>query len=108
MGGESFRNLGILKEKGGSTVVEIRIVALVAGLFRCQGCWIVDLETGSEMMMPSLFNVFVHKKLNNALEDDANTTEFNDMDPHLIETHAFKDDTSNVISNKHLDQISVI
>mmetsp|Transcript_314 Transcript_314/g.414 ORF Transcript_314/g.414 Transcript_314/m.414 type:complete len:426 (-) Transcript_314:43-1320(-) len=59
--GSSFKNLGEVPPSGGSCVVSIRLVALVAGLFRAQGCCIVDLTSGREMPQPPLFNVFVEK-----------------------------------------------
>ena len=75
--GPSFQNIGILNASGASTTVEITLVALVAGLFRCTGCWVVDLETGLEIMMPSLFNVFVHKHLHLPDTDTDTNTEQN-------------------------------
>eukprot|EP00978_Attheya_sp_CCMP212_P043163 scaffold277097_cov47-Attheya_sp.AAC.1 len=61
--GPSFKNLGEIPPAGGSTVLGIRLVALVAGLFRAQGCCMVDLTSGREIPQPPLFNVFVEKPL---------------------------------------------
>jgi len=61
--GKSFKNLGEIPPSGGSTVVGIRLLALVAGLLRVQGCCIVDLEAGQEIPQPPLFNVFVGQTL---------------------------------------------
>lgn len=57
--GPSFINLGELPSSGGSTIIGVRLVALVSGLLRIQGCCIVDLTTGQETPQPPLFNVFV-------------------------------------------------
>mmetsp|Transcript_5460 Transcript_5460/g.8318 ORF Transcript_5460/g.8318 Transcript_5460/m.8318 type:complete len:479 (+) Transcript_5460:139-1575(+) len=57
--GPSFVNLGELPSSGGSTIVGVRLVALVSGLMRIQGCCIVDLTTGKEIPQPPLFNAFV-------------------------------------------------
>ena len=57
--GRSFKNLGEVPPSGGSSVVEIRVVALVAGMFYVQGCSVVDLMSGREVAQPPLFNVFV-------------------------------------------------
>mmetsp|Transcript_36819 Transcript_36819/g.44386 ORF Transcript_36819/g.44386 Transcript_36819/m.44386 type:complete len:495 (+) Transcript_36819:156-1640(+) len=59
--GPSFKNLGNVSSAGGSCVVGVRLVALVAGLFRAQGCVIVDLSSGREIAQPPLFSVFVEK-----------------------------------------------
>lgn len=59
--GPSFKNLGEVSPSGGSCVMGIRLVALVAGLFRAQGCCIVDLTSGKEIPQPPLFSVFVEK-----------------------------------------------
>ena len=59
--GESYQNLGIVKEKGGSIIIQMKILALVAGFFRFQGCFVVDLDSGLEVTMPSLFSLFVEK-----------------------------------------------
>lgn len=60
--GPSFKNLGEVPPSGGSSVVGVRLVALVAGLFRVQGCCVVDLTSGREIAQPALFNVFVEKR----------------------------------------------
>eukprot|EP00591_Stephanopyxis_turris_P012617 CAMPEP_0195508432 /NCGR_PEP_ID=MMETSP0794_2-20130614/1638_1 /TAXON_ID=515487 /ORGANISM="Stephanopyxis turris, Strain CCMP 815" /LENGTH=461 /DNA_ID=CAMNT_0040635385 /DNA_START=51 /DNA_END=1436 /DNA_ORIENTATION=- len=62
--GPSFINLGEISPSGGSSVVGVRLVPLVAGLFRTQGCFIVDLTSGKEIPQPPLFHVFVSKKEN--------------------------------------------
>lgn len=59
--GSSSTNLGLVQPSGGSSVVRVNLVPLVAGLFRVQGCWIVDLITGREIEQPPLFHVFVQK-----------------------------------------------
>lgn len=57
--GTSFKNLGELPGSGGSIVVGVRMIALVGGLLRVQGCCVVDLGTGLEISQPPLFHVFV-------------------------------------------------
>ena len=57
--GKSFKNLGEVPANGGSVVESIRLLPLVAGLLRVQGCCIVDLTSGKEIAQPPLFNVFV-------------------------------------------------
>ena len=57
--GKSYRNLGEIAPSGGSTVVGVRLLALVAGLLRVQGCCVSEIETGREIVQPPLFNVFV-------------------------------------------------
>lgn len=57
--GQSFMNLGEIPPSGGSCNIEVRLVALVAGLFCVRGCFIVDLTSGREIQQPSLFNVFI-------------------------------------------------
>lgn len=66
--GRSFKNLGEVPPSGGSSVVDIRVVALVTGLFFVQGCSVVDLTTGREVPQPPLFNVFVERKDSISLE----------------------------------------
>ena len=60
--GPSFKNLGEIPPGGGSSVVGVRLVALVAGLFRVQGCCVVDLTSGREIPQPPLFNAFVERQ----------------------------------------------
>lgn len=57
--GLSYQNLGEIPGSGGSCIVEVRLIALVAGLLRVQGCCMVELTTGQEIPQPPLFNVFV-------------------------------------------------
>jgi hypothetical protein len=57
--GASFITLGEVPATGGSCTIDVRLVALVAGLFTVQGCYIVDLITGMEIPQPALFDVFV-------------------------------------------------
>jgi hypothetical protein len=57
--GPSFVSLGEVPPSGGSCTIDVRLVALVAGLFSVQGCFIVDLSTGMELQQPALFDVFV-------------------------------------------------
>jgi len=66
--GLSFKNLGEVSPSGGSSVVDVRVVALVTGLFYVQGCSVVDLTTGREVAQPPLFNVFVERRDGNRLE----------------------------------------
>lgn len=58
--GPSFISLGEVPQSGGSCTIDVRLVALVAGLFSVQGCFIVDLSTGMELQQPALFDVFVN------------------------------------------------
>ncbi|KAL7472625.1 hypothetical protein ACHAXS_012987 [Conticribra weissflogii] len=57
--GSSFVTLGEVPPRGGSCTAEVRLVALVAGLFEVKGFYAVDLSTGMEVEQPSLFDVFV-------------------------------------------------
>jgi hypothetical protein len=57
--GPSFITLGEIPPSGGSCTIDVNFVALVAGLFLVQGCYIVDMTTGMEIQQPALFNVFV-------------------------------------------------
>jgi len=57
--GKSFKNLGELPGNGGSAVFGVRLIGLVGGLLRVQGCCVVDLGTGLEIAQPPLFNVFI-------------------------------------------------
>jgi hypothetical protein len=61
--GTSFKNLGEIAPNGGSTVVEAKLIALVAGLLRVQGCCILDQSTGQEIPQPPLFNVYVESTM---------------------------------------------
>ena len=58
--GPSFISLGEVPSAGGSCAIDVRLVALVAGLFSVEGCFIVDLSTGMELQQPALFDVFVN------------------------------------------------
>ncbi len=68
--GPSFISLGEVPPLGGSCTIDVRLVALVAGLFSVQGCFIVDLSTGMELQQPALFNVFV--SIPDEVEEDFN------------------------------------
>lgn len=57
--GPSFITLGEIPPSGGSCTIDVNFIALVAGLFSVQGCYIVDMTTGMEIQQPALFNVFV-------------------------------------------------
>jgi hypothetical protein len=57
--GPSYISLGELPPSGGSCTVDVRFVALVAGLFAVQGCYIVDLLSGMELQQPALFDVCI-------------------------------------------------
>jgi len=57
--GSSYVGLGEVAPSGGSCTVDVRLVALVAGLFSVRGCYIVDLLSGVELSQPALFDVFV-------------------------------------------------
>lgn len=57
--GPSFITLGEIPPSGGSCTIDVNFIALVAGLFTVQGCYIVDMTTGMEIQQPALFNVFV-------------------------------------------------
>ena len=57
--GPSYISLGEVPPSGGSCTMDVRFVALVAGFFAIQGCYVVDLSTGMELQQPALFNVFV-------------------------------------------------
>jgi len=62
--GASFRNLGEIRQCGGSCVVSMKIIAFEgAGFFKCQGCSIVDVNSGREIIQPSLFSVFVEQRV---------------------------------------------
>jgi len=51
--GPSYISLGELPPSGGSCTMDVRFVALVAGLFAVQGCYIVDLLSGMELQQPA-------------------------------------------------------
>lgn len=57
--GPCFKNLGEIKANGGSTVTLMHFLPLKAGLMRVEGCAVVDLASGREMVQPPLFHVFV-------------------------------------------------
>jgi hypothetical protein len=60
--GQSFKNLGEVPPNGGSCIMGVRFVALVAGLLGVQGCYVVDLATAQEVPQPPLFSVFVQSE----------------------------------------------
>lgn len=66
--GSSFMGLGEVPPSGGSCAVDVRLVALVAGMFSVGGCYIVDLSSGMELKQPPLFDVFV-KLPNDEIEE---------------------------------------
>ena len=57
--GQSFRNLGEIPPNGGSVVSEIRLIAMVPGLYFVGGCFVVDLNSGMEIQQPNLLSIFV-------------------------------------------------
>ena len=57
--GPSFISVGEVPSMGGSCTIDLRLVALVGGLFSVKGCYIVDLLSGKELKQPPLFDVFV-------------------------------------------------
>jgi len=59
--GKSYRNLGEVAPDGGSVVAGIKLLPLVGGLLRVQGCCVVDLRSGKEIPQPPLCNIFVEK-----------------------------------------------
>ncbi len=69
--GPSYISLGEVPPSGGSCTMDVRFVALVAGFFAIQGCYIVDLVTGVELQQPALFNVFVTLPVEDAEEKKA-------------------------------------
>lgn len=60
--GPSFQNLGEVKSSGGSTVALVHFLPLQAGLHRVEGCTVVDLASGREVLQPPLFTVFVENE----------------------------------------------
>lgn len=59
--GKSYKNLGEVAPNGASVVTCMRLLPLVGGLLRVQGCCVVDLRSGKEIPQPPLCNVFVEK-----------------------------------------------
>ena len=59
--GPSFQNLGEIQASGGSTVASVQVLPLKAGLMRLDGCTVVDLSSGREIVQPPLFSVFVEE-----------------------------------------------
>lgn len=57
--GQSFITLGEIPSSGGSCTIDVNFIALAAGLFSVQGCYVVDMTTGMEIKQPALFNAFV-------------------------------------------------
>jgi len=57
--GKSFLNVGEIPPRGGSAVAFVKLLAMVGGLLRVQGCCVVDLHTGNEIPQPPLFQTFV-------------------------------------------------
>ena len=57
--GPSFKNIEEIPGSGGTTTVEVRFIALSAGILQLRGCCVVDLATGLAIPQPPLFNTFV-------------------------------------------------
>lgn len=57
--GKSFINVGEVGGYGGSSVTQVQLVPLMSGLCQVTGCYVVDLNSGKEIGMPPLFDVFV-------------------------------------------------
>jgi hypothetical protein len=60
--GKSFINVGEVGGYGGSSVTQVQLVPLMSGLCQVTGCYVVDLNSGKEIGMPPLFDVFVQCK----------------------------------------------
>ena len=60
--GRSCLNLGDVNPSGGSRVVTVRMVAMVAGLLSARGCSVLDVTNGREIVQPPLFSCFVERK----------------------------------------------
>mmetsp|Transcript_22335 Transcript_22335/g.25405 ORF Transcript_22335/g.25405 Transcript_22335/m.25405 type:complete len:457 (+) Transcript_22335:63-1433(+) len=59
--GKSYKNLGEVAAGGGSVVAPMKLLPLVGGLLRVQGCCVVDLRSGKEIPQPPLCNIFVEQ-----------------------------------------------
>ena len=57
--GTSRTTLGEVPPNGGSKVASVRFLPLAAGLYKCEGCCVVDIVTQREIPMPALFQTFV-------------------------------------------------
>ena len=60
--GPSFKTVGNVPPNGGSTVVSVRFLPLAAGLLRVQGCCVVDLASGNEILQPPLFQTYIEQE----------------------------------------------
>ena len=60
--GKSFINVGEVGGYGGSAVTQVQMLPLMAGLCQVTGCYVVDLNSGKEVCMPPMFDVFVEPK----------------------------------------------
>lgn len=77
--GPSFVNLGDVPPSGGSCTIDVNLIALVAGLFSVQGCYIVDMTNGLEIKQPALFDVFVELPENVNEEKKSGTEDIMDF-----------------------------
>lgn len=69
--GPSFVNLEEgLPGHGGCTTVEIRLMALEAGLAKVTGCCVVDLSTGAPIAQPPQFHTLVVSASSTEMEED--------------------------------------
>jgi trafficking protein particle complex subunit 13 len=57
--GPSYQNLGSIARQGGSIVTVLNFLPLRSGLFRVQGCTVVDVASGREAVQPPLWTTFV-------------------------------------------------
>lgn len=66
--GKSFLNVGEVSGYGGSAVLQVSMLPLMAGLCQILGCFVVDLNSGKEVGMPPLCDVFVD--MNDEVDDE--------------------------------------
>jgi len=59
--GSSFKTVGTVPPNGGSTIASVRFLPLAAGILRVQGCCIVDLASGTEILQPPLFQTYIEE-----------------------------------------------
>lgn len=78
--GPSFKNLGDVPPHGGSTVTLVCFLPLKAGLVRVEGCSVVDLASGREMVQPPLFITFVEQQQQITHDSAGNDVVEEDMD----------------------------
>jgi len=67
--GKSFINVGEVGGYGGSAVTQVQMLPLMPGLCQVTGCYVVDLNSGKEIGMPPLFDVFVTCKSSTSSKD---------------------------------------